>query len=128
MHGFSNIVPPSVLISPRARMVYKFAAIGTKLLLLTVAALMIFAVDVPVPIEVLIGAVFFFGAFSVATLVLGMEYYWFKFDESGGWKKTFWFLALIFIPVGSIIYFYAVYLPQTKMAAAEESTAVGAGR
>ena len=52
-----------------------------------------------------------------------MEYFWFKFDKSGGWAKTMWFVLMITgLPFGFLAYFYAVYLPQTRPVTDEEKS------
>jgi hypothetical protein len=120
MSGFAHIIPPSVLLSSRARSAYKTAAAGTKLFILLLFAIIYWSVgdsgsEMGTTASSVLRMLLFAGAMSFATLAAGMEAYLFKFDKSGGWTRTFWFLAmLVALPFGILAYFYSVYLPQTR--------------
>jgi apolipoprotein N-acyltransferase len=120
MSGFAHIVPPSVLLSPKARSAYKTAAAGTKLFILVFSAIIYWSVgdsgsEMGQPASLVLRLLLFTGVMSFATLATAMETYLFKFDKSGGWAKTFWFVAMMVgLPFGFLGYFYKVYLPQTR--------------
>jgi apolipoprotein N-acyltransferase len=120
MSGFAHIIPPSVLLSPRARNAYKTAAAGTKLFIVLFSIIVYWSLaDIAPEMGAAASFVFrllvFTGAMSFAALATAMECYCFKFDKSGGWAKTFWFLVMMVgLPFGFLAYFYAVYLPQTR--------------
>lgn len=46
---------------------------------------------------------------STATTLVAMEYYFFAFDNSGAWVKTFWFLIAWLPPFGTALYCFLVY-------------------
>lgn len=52
-------------------------------------------------------------AIGACEIWFGMWSYWERFDASGVWTKRLWFLVLLFgFWFGSILYFFAVYIPQ----------------
>jgi hypothetical protein len=51
----------------------------------------------------------FIGVLGMALTGLGMEYFLFRFDDSGALKQIFWFCVMIFAPIGPALYCLFVY-------------------
>jgi hypothetical protein len=51
----------------------------------------------------------FIGILGTAVTGIGMEYFLFRFDNSHALKQIFWFVAMIFAPLGPALYCFLVY-------------------
>jgi hypothetical protein len=91
------------IVSPRARRVYRVAAVVSLTLYVSLVALIVYG-----PILVLKQCLFV-GVLATAINDTGMEFFLFRFDDSAAWKQILWFCALIFIPVGPALYCFLVY-------------------
>ena len=49
------------------------------------------------------------GWLAVATLWVAMWYFWLSFDKNSSGRKFAWFVVLMLAPLGTLIYFFAVY-------------------
>ena len=96
------------IVSPTARRVYRSAA-GLSL------AFLLFLVAIQLPLGIL-GAVrpilkllVLIGVVSSAIIAVGMEYFLLRFDESHPLKQVFWFVAMLFVPLGPALNCLIVY-------------------
>jgi hypothetical protein len=55
----------------------------------------------------------FAGIVGTATTTIAMEYFFFGFDDSSGWKKTFWFMVMLLPTIGAPLYCFVVYSRST---------------
>jgi phage shock protein PspC (stress-responsive transcriptional regulator) len=133
MSSFSRIIPPSVLLSPRARWFYKLAAAGTEMFLLVLAYIVLWIVNedsdsYALPAKEFLRTLLFIGAISFGALAVAMQNYLSRFDRSSTAKRSIWFLAFVLTwPFGVLAYFYSVYLPQTRKVPTEEEEFFTAG-
>jgi hypothetical protein len=49
------------------------------------------------------------GILGTAITEVAMQYFLFGSDKSSAWKKTFWFVAMLFPPLGPSLYCFLVY-------------------
>ena len=91
------------IVSPTARRVYRVAAVGSMTLYVSLAALIVYG---PIPA---LKQFLFVGVLAAAINGTGMEFFLFRFDDSPAWKQILWFCALIFIPIGPVLYCFLVY-------------------
>jgi len=91
------------IVSPRARRVYRAAAV-ISLMVYPVLAALIYNGPLPILKQLLFG-----GVLATALNGVAMEFFLFRFDESQAWKQVFWFCTLIFIPIGPALYCFLVY-------------------
>jgi uncharacterized membrane protein len=96
------------IVSPTARRVYRSTA-ALSLAFLPVSRCHPIAIwdsrcDSPVLKPLLL-----FGTLATAVTLVGMEYFLIRFDDSHPLKQVFWFVALLFAPLGPALYCYIVY-------------------
>jgi hypothetical protein len=91
------------IVSPTARRVYRVAAVVSMTLYVSLAALIVYG---PIPA---LKQFLFVGVLAAAINGTGMEFFLFRFDDSPAWKQILWFCALIFIPIGLVLYCFLVY-------------------
>jgi len=97
-------IPREWIASPRARVVYRTAAVAS----LTLFPLLI-AVQLPSPIRPLLRLLVFFGILGTALTLVGMEYFLLRLDDSRALQQVFWFCALFLVPIGPALYCFFVY-------------------
>jgi hypothetical protein len=91
------------IVSPTARRVYRTAAVVSLTIYFTVAAIL---VNGPTP---LLKQLLFLGVVATALIIVGMEFFLFRFDDSRWWKQIFWFCVMLVPPVGPALYCFLVY-------------------
>lgn len=96
------------MLSPTAQYVYRIAASLALVLFFLLVALRVTG-GTPVPIRPIVRALVLVGIFGTALTSVAMEYFLFGFDESSAWKKTFWFVAMLFPLLGAPLYCFLVY-------------------
>jgi hypothetical protein len=120
IQGFRNAFAPTLFFSRSARNVYKNSAIGTMLFIsafIGLYTLSSFGVidGADDSVRVTFRCLLFAGALCFGTLCVSMQYYCFRFDKSSLLARTLWFGFMVTgIPFTFLLYFYIVYLPQTK--------------
>jgi hypothetical protein len=96
-------VNKELIVSPAARRVYRTAAVVSLTIYFTLAATV---VSGPTP---LLKQLLFVGVLATAIIMVGMEFFLFRFDDSRVWMQMFWFCALLFVPLGPALYCCLVY-------------------
>ena len=91
------------IVSPTARRVYRIAAVVSLTIYFTLAAIL---VNGPTP---LLKQLLFVGVVATAIIIVGMEFFLFRVDDSRGWIQIFWFCVMLFPPVGPALYCLLVY-------------------
>ena len=97
-------IPREWIASPRARLVYRAAAIASLALFP-----LLMAVQLPSALRPLLRLLVFFGILGTALTLVGMEYFLLRLDTSPALKQAFWFCALFFVPIGPALYCFFVY-------------------
>jgi hypothetical protein len=99
------------MLSVTARRVYRAAAILSLTLVPTLTWFIYLEnyPDTSSTLLLVVRRIVLAGILGTATTTIAMEYFIFGFDDSSGWKKTFWF-TLIFLPaIGAPLYCLIVY-------------------
>jgi tellurite resistance protein TehA-like permease len=91
------------IVSPRARLVYRAAAVASLMLIPLLAEIIIY------PQHTFLRPLVFLAVVGMALNGLGMEYFLIRFDNSPAWQQILWFFANILIPVGPALYCFIVY-------------------
>jgi|SRR5579864_8054253 len=92
------------IVSPTARNVYRAAAVISLALIPVVVAIQRTYSARPFLKQLL-----FVSVVGAALNLVGMEFFLFRFDESHPLKQVFWFVVMIFIPIGPALYCLIVY-------------------
>jgi len=90
------------IVSPRARLVYRTAALVSLTLIPLLVVLILY------PLEFL-KLLLFLAVVGMVVNVIGMEYFLIRFDNSPAWQQVLWFFVNIFVPVGPALYCFIVY-------------------
>jgi len=61
------------------------------------------------PFRPVLRPILFAAVLGMAINALGMEYFLFRFDDSGPLRQVFWFCVMIFAPLGPALYCFVVY-------------------
>ncbi len=93
------------IVSRTARSVYRASA-ALSMLLFPVLWL---AIEGDGTLGPFLRPLLFIGALGMALTGLAMEYFLFRFDNSGPLKQIFWFCIMIFAPIGPALYCFLVY-------------------
>jgi len=93
------------IVSRTARSVYRAGAAVSMLLI----PVLWFAIEGDGTLGPFLRPLLFIGVLGMALTGLGMEYFLFRFDNSGPLKQIFWFCVLIFAPIGPAVYCFLVY-------------------
>lgn len=121
--------PPNLFLSRSARESYKFAAIGSFLFLFAYIRMYVLlgfhALKTSNSVAVfLLRSLLLVGALCVAAVCVSMEYYCFRFDKSSAVARAVWFsIMIVGSPIACLLYFYVVYLPQTRLTQAQALSA-----
>jgi hypothetical protein len=91
------------IVSPRARLVYRVAAIASLMLIPLLAEVIVY------PRHTFLRPLVFLAVVGMALNALGMEYFLIRFDNSPAWQQIVWFFVNILIPVGPAFYCFLVY-------------------
>jgi len=91
------------IVSSRARLVYRTAAVVSLTLLPLMAAL---TID---PRRPVLRLMLLLAILGTALNAIGMEFFLLRFDNSAALKQVFWFCALFLIPIGPFFYCFMVY-------------------
>ena len=112
------------IVSPTARRVYRSsAALSLAFFLVLVVILLPFGILGM--LRPILNPLLLIGVVSSAITVVGMEYFLFRFDDSHPLMQVFWFVVMIFIPLGPALYCFIVY-SRSGMSKSTR-TAAGAG-
>ena len=95
------------IVSRTARHVYRLAA-SLSLVLYPILAAQIVG-GVPKTLEPVLKTLLFTGIVGTAITALGMEFFFFRFDDSHPLKQILWFCVMIFLPLGPALYCFIVY-------------------
>ena len=98
-----ELISKEWIVSPRARLVYRTAAVVSLALIPLVAALIL---DSRRPV---LRSLLFLAILGTALNAIGMEYFLLRFDNSPALKQVFWFCLLFFVSVGPFLYCFLVY-------------------
>ncbi len=90
------------IVSPRARLVYRTAALVSLTLIPLLVVLILY------PLEFL-KLPLFLAVVGMAVNVIGMENFLIRFDNSPAWQQVLWFCVNILMPVGPALYCFIVY-------------------
>jgi len=93
------------IISRTARSVYRAAAVASMLLF----PVLWLAIEGDGRIAPFLRPLLFIAVLGMALTGLGMEYFLFRFDDSGALKQVFWFCVMLFAPIGPALYCFLVY-------------------
>jgi hypothetical protein len=112
------------VVSPGASRVYLASAVLTLLFYAgragISAALFVTSAtwsNLPVTIELPLRLFLVLGMFGTAVLWVAMVYYWYSFDSYSDGTKGLWLLVILTLgPIGTLVYYFAVYRPQTRSA------------
>ena len=55
----------------------------------------------------------FLGVLATAIIIVGMEFFLFRFDDQAPWKQIVWFCLMVFLPLGPALYCFVVYSRST---------------
>jgi len=97
------------MLSGWARRIYLVAA-SLSLALFFMAIVLRFAGEIPEAARPALRLLVFLSVLGAATIMVGMEYFLFGFDNSSPYKKIFWFCVMLLPPVGAPLYCFFVYL------------------
>jgi len=64
---------------------------------------------IPASLTPLVQPLLFLGVLGAGITFVGMEYFLFRFDDSGALKQIFWFCAMLFPILGAALYCFIVY-------------------
>jgi len=95
------------IVSPTARRVYRTCAIASLTVYASMAAL---ALKGPLPG---LKQLLFLGVLATVINTFGMEVFLFRFDDSAAWRQVFWFVLMLFVPLGPALYCFRVYCRST---------------
>ena len=107
-----EFIHKGMLVSPTARRTYRVAAVLSLTIFFSLPAVRIYG---PIPI---LKQLVFLGAAGIASTMVGMEVFLFRFDDSAAWKQILWFCLLLLIPIGPALYCFFVYSRSTAVKAA----------
>ena len=124
-----RLIPPRCIVSPTARRVYSIAAVLIPVCL--VASVWVASIDPRAPYSRFLDGVFELVilplvVLAIAILLVGMECFLYAYDDSSAWKQSLWFMVNLLVPLGNIVYCFAVYRRKTPMTSGEGSIAAGA--
>jgi hypothetical protein len=93
------------IVSRTARSVYRASATLSMLLF----PVLWLAIESDGTLGPFLRPLLFIGVLGMALKGLAMEYFLFRFDNSGPLKQIFWFCIMIFAPIGPALYCFLVY-------------------
>jgi hypothetical protein len=96
------------ILSYAARRIYRVAA-GLSLALFFFILVVRFIGGVPDALVPVLKLPLFVCVLGAAITMVAMEYFLFGLDNSSALKKVFWFLVLLFPPLGPALYCFIVY-------------------
>ena len=105
----------SWLLSPTAQRIYFGSAFLTLAFIATLLGVQMAMVAagtryLAFPASTVVRVLLYPEVAGVAVLWIGMWYFWFGFDPSHYFKKTIWFVCLLFLaPFATVFYYFAVY-------------------
>lgn len=99
-----DLINKEWIVSPTARLVYRAAAVASLAFIPVIVA-----IQLTYPTPTYLKQLLFVSILGVALTTIGMEYFLFRFDDSGALKQIFWFCAMFFFPIGPALYCSLVY-------------------
>jgi len=96
------------MVSQTARRVYRVAAALSLALFFFMVAVR-FEGGIPPNLVPIVKVPLFAGVLGAAITTVGMEYFFFGFDNSSAMKKLFWFCVMLLPPLGPSLYCFIVY-------------------
>ena len=96
------------MVSQTARRVYRVAA-ALSLGLFFFMIVVRFEGGIPDNLVPILKVPLFAGVLGAAITMVGMEYFFFGFDNSSAMKKVFWFCVMLLPPFGPSLYCFMVY-------------------
>jgi hypothetical protein len=108
------------IVSSRARLVYRTAALASLALIPLMAELIVY------PQHRLLRLLLFLAVVGTALNALGMQYFLIRFDNSPAWQQVLWFCVNIFIPIGPALYCFIVY-SRSEIVRNSADNSVGSG-
>lgn len=98
------------MVSQTARRVYRASA-ALALVFVVLISMHLFRAEIldEQLIAPLVGPALLLGMLGSGIVMVAMEYFYFAFDDLSSWRKAVWFFILCFIPIGAVLYCYAVY-------------------
>ena|SRR5882762_5862330 len=95
------------IVSQIARRVYRISAVISLALYPVLVALI--AGEIPENLAPVMKPLLLGSILGAAIVVVGMEFFLFRFDDSHPVKQIFWFCVMIFVPLGPALYCFLVY-------------------
>ena len=102
-----ELIDKKLIVSPTARQVYRVSAIVGIGLLFGLVALELYGV--PQILAPVLRPLLFFGALGEAAVLVGMEVFLFRYDNSHPLVQIFWFCLLLVPFLGAAFYCFVVY-------------------
>jgi len=99
-----DLINKSWIVGPHARRAYRAAAILSLFLLPVVLA-----IKEAYPVPIYLRQLLLLTLLGTSLNCIGMEYFLFRFDDSGALKQIFWFFVMLFVPFGPALYCFIVY-------------------
>lgn len=106
-----EFINKEMLVSATARRGYRLAALASLTIFFSVPAIRMIGTSF------LLKLLLFFGVVGTAVIVIGMETFLFRFDDSAAWKQILWFVLMLFAPLGPALYCFVVYSHSTAVQA-----------
>ena len=102
MHQY-ELIDKKWIVSANARRVYRVASAVSLTLYVSLIGVLLSG---PTPFW---KQILFLGVLGTALNGTAMEIFLFRYDGSSAIKQIFWFIAMLFIPLGPALYCYIVY-------------------
>jgi hypothetical protein len=96
------------MVSQTARRVYRVTAALSLALFFFIIAVRLEG-GIPRHLVPILKLPLFAGVLGTAITTVGMEYFFFGFDNSSAMRKGFWFCAMLLPPLGPSLYCFMVY-------------------
>jgi len=95
------------IVSQSARRVYRASAAMSLALYPLVIALAVG--EIPRMVVPALRLLLFASVIGTGITMVGMEFFLFRFDDSHALKQIFWFVVLLFPPLGPAMYCFVIY-------------------
>jgi hypothetical protein len=117
-----ELVNKEMIVSRTARLVYRTAAAVSLTIYFSLGMIL---VNGPTP---LLKQLLFLGVVATAIIVVGMEFFLFRFDDSAAWKQIVWFCLMVCLPLGPALYCFVVYSRSTAIRTLAENPQTGSAQ
>ena len=104
----SQLVTPRMIISRKARSIYRLSA-GLSIPLIFVSVWLLSVAPFSKVTAQFAEPLLFIGVLALVVTMAGMEAFLFRFDDSSALKQMVWFLIMLVPGIGAILYCFLVY-------------------